>query len=104
MVQAKKASKSAVEIRIELFGQARLAAGQRWVDATVPSRTGVRDLAEALAEQFPELVGKAIRDDRSGLLESYTFNLNGTEFIDNEQTLTLTSEDTILLFSSQAGG
>ena len=104
MVQAKKESKAAVGIRVELFGQARLATGRRWVDVTVTARAGAGDLAEALAEHFPKLVGKAIRDDRRGLLESYTFNLNGTEFIDDERTLTLTSEDTILLFSSQAGG
>ena len=104
MVQAKKQAKNMVIVRVELFGQARLATDKRWVELAVPSNPWVSNLTQALAKRFPQLVGKAIRDDRCGLLESYTFNLNGTDFLDGQDRLNLTANDTILLFSSQAGG
>ena len=104
MVQTEKHSEGVIVVRVELFGQARLVIGRRSVEVVLSSNSGVSDLAYALAERFPELVGKAIRYDRRGLLESYTFNLNGLEFINDHDQLNLTSDDTILLFSSQAGG
>jgi molybdopterin converting factor small subunit len=60
-------------------------------------------LALVLARICPELVGVALRDDLSGLLASYTLNLNATEFVEGDE-LTLRDGDTLLLFSSQAGG
>jgi len=104
MVQIEKHPEGVIVVRVELFGQARLVIGRRSVEVAVSSNSGASDLAYALAERFPDLVGKAIREDRRGLLESYTFNLNGIEFINDHDKLDLTSNDIILLFSSQAGG
>ena len=42
------------------------------------------ELAEALGEACPELVGQVIAEDGRRLQESYTFNLNGTSFVDDE--------------------
>ena len=73
------------------------------MEIAVPREGATRDVAAALAELCPEMVGRIVRDDRSGLQESYTFNLNGRTFV-SEGQLHLEPGDTLLLFSSQAGG
>ncbi len=92
-----------VNISIELFGTARMACGRRRLEGRVPANASIGDVASALAKICPELVGVALREDLSGLLESYILNLNATEFVESEE-LTLRDGDILLLFSSQAGG
>ena len=92
-----------VDISVELFGTARLACGQRRLDARVPANAHIADVVTAVAAACPALVGVALRDDLSGLLESYTLNLNAIAFIADDE-LTLRNGDLLLLFSSQAGG
>jgi hypothetical protein len=48
-------------------------------------------------------VGVAIQEDRASLYDSYTLNLNGLRFVTHE-CLHVQAGDTLLLFSSQAGG
>ena len=69
----------------------------------MPQRVPSGRVAAALAEQCPELIDKVILQDLSGLEQSYIFNLNGTSFVSDER-IDLKAGDTILLFSSQAGG
>ena len=88
---------------MELFGVARLTSGRRYVEMSVPRVASAHVLSRTLADACPELVGKAILDDRSGLQSSYTLNLNGTSFLSHEPS-ELKQGDTLLLFSSQAGG
>ena len=95
--------RTCVRVRTELFGIARMVSGRDHVTLTVPDRSGSADLAAALACVSPELVGPVITDDRSGLHSSYTFNVNGISFM-GDGPVRLTSEDVVLLFSSQAGG
>ena len=92
-----------VQLRVEIFGLARLACGRSYVDITVPADVTIVDIVTALATACPELRGTAIRADLSGLHESYTCNLNGLTFITQEQ-FHLQPGDTLLVFSSQAGG
>ena len=92
-----------IEVTVELFGQARVATGQRRVTAAVPVRAGMSDLAAALLESCPRLGGLAVHEDGSGLIESYTLNVNGTAFV-GEDGVSLKPGDSVLLFSSQAGG
>ena len=94
---------ASVNVGVELFGQARLLADRREVEVTVPEHPHPGDVVAALADALPELVGKVIRDDGSGLLESYIFNLNGIVFV-GEERVHLKPGDHLLLFSSQAGG
>ncbi len=103
MIEAKGAESESVTVRIELFGSARLAVGQRQVSLGLPRTASVTEIAGALADAHPELVGKVIREDLSGLIESFTLNLNGNEFVD-DGPLRLRAGDSLLLFSSQAGG
>ena len=92
-----------LDIQVELFGLARLICGRREVGIRVPVPARPSDIAAALSDSCPDLIDKVVRDDRSGLQESYTFNLNGTAFLGFEE-VRLSPGDRILLFSSQAGG
>jgi molybdopterin converting factor small subunit len=103
VIDAKRSPSEPISIKVELFGSARLLCGSRVIDVETPQLTNTQELTTTLATNHPELVGKVIRADRRGLLENYTFNLNGVSFIDNG-VLRLHSGDSILLFSSQAGG
>jgi hypothetical protein len=60
-------------------------------------------VAQALVEACPALRGLAITTDGTGLLASYTLNLNGRVFV-TDAGVHLQPGDTLLLFSSQAGG
>lgn len=90
-------------IKVELFGMARISCGRSDVEIALPRDGGMEGIVEALADECPALVGIAIRDDRAGLLDSYTFNLNGTTFVSGD-TSRLREGDRLLLFSSLAGG
>ena len=103
MVDTTKTAPTTVDVSVELFGSARMLTGRRQAQIAVPSQATITDLVAALAERCPDLVGKVILEDRSGLLKSYIFNLNGTAFV-SEEPLQLKTGDTLLLFSSQAGG
>ena len=103
MTGAAKTIKDKVKITVELFGMARIACGKRRLSIETTADGSIPTVVAALADACPELVGKAIREDLGALLESYTFNLNGTSFID-EAAFELKTGDTLLLFSSQAGG
>ena len=92
-----------VNIKVELFGRARIVCGQRVVDIAVPEMADASDVVAVLAESCPALLDTAIREDCTGLRESYSFNLNGVAFIGDER-LHLKPGDALLLFSSQAGG
>ncbi len=103
MVAEDRQNEASIVIRVELFGRARILCERGSVEVEIPPRAATGALAAALAASCPELVGEAIREDRSGLRESYTFNLNGTSFMGDGPT-TLSVGDCVLLFSSQAGG
>ena len=92
-----------VSVTIELFGTARMACGCRKLKACLPAKVRVSDVVAVLAASCPDLIGVALRDDLNGLMSSYTLNLNATEFVQGDE-LSLQDGDTLLLFSSQAGG
>ncbi|MYB48401.1 MAG: MoaD/ThiS family protein [Dehalococcoidia bacterium] len=92
-----------VTINVELFGNARLLAGRKLVRLSVADDCGLGDIAEGIGQQHPALVGTVVREDLTGFLESYTVNLSGMEFID-EPRRRLSDGESLLVFSSQAGG
>lgn len=92
-----------IAIQVELFGTARIACGCRSVEVRLPASASISDITAAISEACPQLVGVAIHTNRNGLLESYILNLNGIAFVD-ESGVALQPGDTLLLFSSQAGG
>ncbi len=90
-------------VTVRLFGAAQIASGQKNVVIQAPSPSTESGLAKRLAEALPELVGPVVRQDLSGLQASYTFNLNGLRFVRGDE-VEIKDSDTLLLFSSQAGG
>ena len=92
-----------VTVRVELFGLARMIAERREFGLSIPRNADSQDIARALASACPPLLGSVLLSDGSGLLDSYTLNVNGTAFV-SEAPLDLAPGDSILLFSSQAGG
>ena len=103
MIAAPRADLGRVAIVVELFGMARIASGRRSVELTLAAFGTTSSLAAALVDACPELVGDAVREDGTGLLASYTVNINGSRFVSGE-SLDLEQGDSVLLFSSQAGG
>jgi hypothetical protein len=92
-----------VRVRVELFGMARLASGCALLELDLPCDAALVEVTQALVGACAALRGLAIRVDGKGLLESYTLNLNGRVFV-SEAGVHLQPGDTLLLFSSQAGG
>jgi molybdopterin converting factor small subunit len=92
-----------VAVNVELFGNARLLAGRSLVRLNVADDCALRDIAEEIGRRYPALVGTVVREDLTGFLDSYTVNLNGVEFI-NDRHQRLSEGDSLLVFSSQAGG
>jgi hypothetical protein len=92
-----------VTVQVELYGWAQLACGRRQIAIAVPQEAAVTDIMRVLAAACPALLGGVIRADLSGLCESYVLNLNGLVFVARDR-LQVQPGDTLLLFSSQAGG
>ena len=98
-----KPAQSSVQITVRLFGAAQTTSGLKSVTIHVPSPATESALAQSLAKELPVLVGPVVREDLAGLQSSYTFNLNGLEFV-RDGAVKIGHSDTLLLFSSQAGG
>ena len=92
-----------VTVTVELFGNARLLTGRRFLHISVADDCALRDISERVGRRHPALVGTVVREDLTGFLDSYTVNLNGVEFMD-DQHRRLSDGDSLLVFSSQAGG
>ena len=103
MVCTNKHGHCTVEIIVELFGLAKMATGRSEISIRLPNISSAKDAINAIGTHCKELNGIALSDDGSGLMESYTMNLNGDMFLD-DRTVTFKPGDRILLFSSQAGG
>jgi hypothetical protein len=92
-----------VGVQVELFSMARLVSGRSCLKLDLPCDATLAEVAHALVMACPALRGLAITTDGTALLESYTLNLNGRVFV-TETGVHLQQGDTLLLFSSQAGG
>ena len=103
MASKQKSAERTVSVYVELFGSARLAVGATSVRVDLPALTTASTLARRLGTEYPALIGTAVREDRSGLMSSYTLNLNGESFVDQGE-FSIQKGDSLLLFSSQSGG
>ncbi len=69
----------------------------------IPEVSDRKDLAFALSEVCPDLVGVAINNDGTDIKDTYSINLNGLKFLDST-SFHVVSGDSIILLSNQAGG
>jgi molybdopterin-guanine dinucleotide biosynthesis protein A len=91
------------ECMVELFGVARLVAKTPEVQVALPEHATVSDVLAALAEKLPVLVGRVIDNDRARLVNGYTCNVNGVDFVRNPHAA-INSGDRIIIMSADAGG
>src|SRR5262245_46044385 len=101
MTPPRSTTPDTVGVQVELFNMARLVCGRSLVELDLPCDATLADVARALVVACPALRGVAITLDGTGLLESYTLNLNGRIFV-TDRGVHLQRGDTLLLFSSQA--
>lgn len=90
-------------VRVELFGTARLLAGQKVVTLPLTHAATLGAVIGQLAQQFPTLLGPVIAPDGTALSPHYLFNRNGRDFVLDLNT-SLDDGDTVLLVASAAGG
>ncbi len=103
MVELRAEATTTIHVTVEFFGLPRIITGRKEIHLEVGSQADSTDLAALLAEEYPDLVGRVIREDPTGFQESYVLNRNGTEFL-TAGPLDVRTGDRLLLFSSQAGG
>ena len=90
-------------VRVELFGVARLTAGEKVVVLPYADAGCLADVVSALAVRYPALVGPVLAPSGRALQDGYVFNLNGRDFVPDVGTL-LRPGDTVLLVAAAAGG
>jgi molybdenum cofactor guanylyltransferase len=96
-------SEDAITCTVELFGVARLLAGRCELPVTLPARSTLADVLQAVSRDLPMLSGRVISADASGLADGYACNVNGLEFV-RRATVRVEAGDRILIVSADAGG
>lgn len=89
--------------RVELYGTARLLAGQAAVQLDIGAGARLGDIVIRLGEQLPALVGPVIDAARRGLMDGYIFNRNGRDFVTDPLTA-VQPGDRLLLLAGIGGG
>lgn len=94
---------SSIPCTVELFGVARLVAKTSEVPLSLAAGATFSDVFAALAEKLPMLVGRVIASNRRDLLNGYTANVNGREFVRGSHG-TVQAGDSVIILSADAGG
>ena len=92
-----------INIKIEFFGRARMILGFNSFEITVNQEITKEELISLIATKYPELIGEIIEENKFNLKKSYNIGINGIKN-PSENELNLKNNDSILIFSSQAGG
>jgi len=93
--------RNSIAVSVELFGVARMVAKTQSVNLALPQDATLAHVFSALAEQLPALVGRVL--DSEGLLNGYTCNINGLDFV-RAPNAKINSGDKVLILSADAGG
>jgi len=92
-----------INIKIEFFGRARLILGFNSFQITVNEKITKKELILLISKKYPKLIGEIIEENKLNLKKSYNMGINGIKN-PSENELNLNNNDSILIFSSQAGG
>ena len=94
-----------MKVTVEFLGVAGLAAGTREVTLELPEGTTFRQIVRQLSEQYPDLVGKVIAEDRETMFGSNILNRNGKTVIRDELLDTCPQDgDQLFIMAILAGG
>ncbi len=89
---------------VELYGLARVLVGQKLIEVRLPAGASVQDLLAELGARRPDLVGRVLRDDCSGVTEGQSLAINGLSFVEEPASVTLKHGDRVLILANAAGG
>jgi len=89
-------------LKVEMFGLSPFTSTSA-VDLELNSGATLADVTRGLARQMPELVGRVIEKDLSGLIETYGFYVNG-QFMADQPDLRLKEGDRVVLLLLATGG
>ena len=92
-----------IKIKIEFFGRARMILGFNSFEITVNKEITKEELISLIAKKYQKLIGEIIEENKSNHKKSYNIGINGIKN-PSENELNLKNNDSILIFSSQAGG
>jgi len=93
--------RNSISVTVELFGVARMVAKTQNISLALPQDATLAQVFAALAEKLPALAGRVLNSD--GLLNGYTCNINGLDFVRTPSTK-INQGDKILILSADAGG
>ena len=94
-----------MRIKVELFGLARLAVGEKEIELDVEEGTTFRDIVRLLSVRYPNMMENVIDSDGETLHPPNIFNLNAKRMIQPTQMDECPTEgDRIILMSVSAGG
>jgi len=99
-----EADGKAIVCTVELYGLARVLAGEKTVELQLGVGATVRDALSELGLARPELVGRVLKDDLSGVTEGHSLALDGTTFVDDPKSVTLHGGERVLILANAAGG
>ena len=92
-----------INIKIEFYGRARMILGLNSFEIKVNEKITKEELISLIGKKYPKLIGEIIEENKSNLKKSYNIGINGIKN-PSENELNPKSNDSILIFSSQAGG
>jgi len=94
-----------MRVQLELFGPARLVAGEKEISLNLEEGATFQDIVRMLSSRYPEMIGDVIQPDGETLQEPNIFNLNAKQMIQASQMGNAPSDgDRIILMSMSAGG
>ena len=88
-----------INIKIEFYGRARMILGLNSFEIKVNEKITKEELISLIGKKYPKLIGEIIEENKSNL----NIGINGIKN-PSENELNLKNNDSILIFSSQAGG
>lgn len=92
-----------MHVTVEFFGIARDLVNARELSLDLPQGSSLRDVAAALAEKCPKLVGPMIDHARTGLVAPYLFNLDGQQTVRDLDHCPRDGQRILVLFAVAGG-
>lgn len=93
--------RNSISVSVELFGVARMLSKTRSLSLDLNEGATLAQVFSALGDKLPVLVGRVLNSE--GLINGYTCNLNGLNFV-RAPDVKVSSGDKVFILSADAGG